>query len=250
MFHRYLSSFGFVVLVASAPLLAENPAEKRRPVGPQAPGAPLAPVGDEAISDGSFEAGSPNPSWTEFSLNFGTPLCTVGACGDGAGTGPRTGDWWTWFGGTQSAEEGSMSQDVVIGECATELRFWLEIPVCPDPAAPGGGPNNFMEVTVDGTQVFFVDDNSPLCDLVGYVEQVVDVSAFADGGSHTVEFHSVTPAQQLTNYFVDDVSLLSPATCGGPGAPAIPTMDRTGLVALALLLAAGAAFALRRRRRA
>ncbi len=48
------------------------------------------------LADGSFEGGTPNASWTETSINFGTPLCTVEVC-DGAG--PRTGAWWAWFGG-------------------------------------------------------------------------------------------------------------------------------------------------------
>jgi hypothetical protein len=36
----------------------------------------------------------------------------------------------------------------------------------------------------------------------------VDISAYATGGSHTVEFHSVTGAEGTTNFFVDDVSII------------------------------------------
>ncbi|QLQ07277.1 MAG: hypothetical protein HZY76_15420 [Anaerolineae bacterium] len=67
------------------------------------------------VADGGFEAGTPNPFWTEYSLNFGTVLCDAASCGTGAGTSyPRTGDWWAWFGGIAAYEAGSVSQSVTI----------------------------------------------------------------------------------------------------------------------------------------
>ncbi|HET9494904.1 MAG TPA: zinc-dependent metalloprotease family protein, partial [Chloroflexia bacterium] len=67
------------------------------------------------IVDGSFEAGSPNPYWDEGSTNFGTPLCDAASCGTGGGTaGPRTGAWWSWFGGVQAVEDAFVSQSVNI----------------------------------------------------------------------------------------------------------------------------------------
>lgn len=159
------------------------------------------------VIDGSFEAGSPNPYWTEYSLNFGTPLCTIASCGTGTGTGPLTGDWWTWFGGIATFEEGSVSQSVPIPLGVTTLEFWLEMIVC-------DSPSDYMEITIDGTQVYLVDGSSPLCGVLGYSQQQVDVSAFADGASHTLEFHSEVFGTNAgnTNFFVDDVSLLEPLT--------------------------------------
>ena len=50
------------------------------------------------VQDGGFEAGTPNPFWTEASTNFGTPLCDEAGCGNGGGTSfPLTGSWWAWF---------------------------------------------------------------------------------------------------------------------------------------------------------
>jgi hypothetical protein len=57
----------------------------------------------ELIQDGGFEAGPSGGIWTESSTNFGTPICSVAACGTGGGTGPRTGAFWTFLGGTTDA---------------------------------------------------------------------------------------------------------------------------------------------------
>lgn len=175
--------------------------ERLGPTPPNPNPAEYVPT-DDVIQDGGFEAGSPNPFWTEFSTNFFTPLCTIADCGTGGGTGPRSGTWWAWFGGIEAYEEGSLSQDVTMPEGTATLSFWLEVPVC-DSAA------DYLEVLIDGTQVFVTDGDDPLCGVIGYSEQTVDVSAYADGGVHTVEFHSETFANNadVSNFFVDDVVL-------------------------------------------
>jgi hypothetical protein len=157
--------------------------------------------GVEAVTDGSFEAGTPNPFWTEASTNFGTPLCTIAMCGTGTGTGPHTGNWWAWFGGISAVEEGSVSQMVTFpaGGAAT-LSFWLEAIVC-------ASPNDFLEVLVDGNQEYFVDGSYAGCGNLGYLEQFVDLGAYADGGVHNLEFHSQITGAGTTNFFVDDVSI-------------------------------------------
>jgi len=157
----------------------------------------------EVVTDGSFETGSPNAAWNEFSTNFGTPLCTIAFCGTGTGTGPHSGDWWAWFGGISTFEEGSVSQNVTMPVGIATLTFWLEQIVCDSGA-------DYLEVLIDGTQVFVTDGSSPLCGNLGYTQQTVDVTAFADGGTHTLEFHSEIFAvnEGGSNFFVDDVSLL------------------------------------------
>lgn len=196
-----------------------------------------------------LEAGTPNPSWTEASTNSGTPLCTVAGCGTGTDTGPRTGLWWTWFGGISAFEDGSVSQSVVIPVGSTTLSFWVEAIVCATPA-------DFLEVLVDGNQEFLVNGSSPLCDVLGYSPQSVDISAYADGGAHTINFHSTIFGTNGggSNFFVDDVELLSATTCPGvplaPPAPnilEIPTLQTTGLVLFGLVLAFAALLLVRRR---
>lgn len=165
----------------------------------------------DAIADGSFEDGTPNGFWTEASTNFGTPLCNEAGCGLGTGTGPRTGDWWAWFGGISAPEVGSVTQSVTIPVGATTLTFWTEAPVC-------ANATDFMRLLIDGNQEFELLGNDPSCNSVGYVERTVDVSAYANGASHTVVFTSTTSGVPSgTNFFVDDVSLLSATCSAAPG---------------------------------
>lgn len=171
----------------------------------------------EAVADGSFEAGSPSPSWAEASTNFGTPLCTIAACGTGLGTGPRTGDWWTWFGGIAAAEVGSMQQSVTLPAGANTLTFYLEIP------ASSGNGTDFINVRMDGNILFTAFENTPGYSTYALVS--VDISAYADGGSHLLRFEStISGAPSGTNFFVDDVSIVAPTgpapnDCNGNGVP-------------------------------
>jgi hypothetical protein len=156
-----------------------------------------------AVADGGFEAGIFSGNWAESSTNFGTPLCDAGSCGVGGGTGPNTGLFWAWFGGIPAFEEGAVSQAVTIPVGATTLDFFLEIPVS------SGNGVDFLELTVDGNQEYLVLES--FGPFLGYVAQSVDVSAYADGGVHTIEFHSIiTGAGGLfTNFFVDDIAINS-----------------------------------------
>ena len=182
-----------------------GPTERLGPTQPVPPDfKPIdTPYNGGIVQDGSFEAGSPNPFWSESSTNFGTPLCTVAACGTGTGTGPRTGEWWAWFGGIPTFEEGSVSQVLTIPSGANTLEFYLEQFVC-------DSASDYLEVTIDGNQLFLTDGGSTLCGQFGYTLQSVDISAYADGGSHTLEFHSEIFANNGngTNFFVDDVAII------------------------------------------
>ena len=168
----------------------------------------LNPMGGvEYIQDGSFEAGSPNAYWTEASTNFGTPLCTS-ACGFGSGTGPRTGSWWAWFGGIASYEEASMTQNVTIPVGITDLTFYFELPVC-------DSASDYLNLTIDGTVVWTVNGADAQCNTIGYTLETVDISAYADGNVHVVEFYSESFATNanVTNFMVDDVSISAPDAC-------------------------------------
>ncbi|MBZ0115251.1 MAG: DUF11 domain-containing protein [Thermoanaerobaculia bacterium] len=203
-------------------------------------------AGGNAVADPSFEDGTPNGFWAEASTNFGTPVCDVGSCGTGTGTGPRTGAFWTWFGGIAAFEEGSMTQSVLINPGSTTLTFWLELIVC-------DSASDYMEVTIDGTQVFLIDGSDPSCGTLGYHQEVADISGFDDGGMHTLAFHSEIFGNNGggTNFFLDDVEIPSAPVCvaGGPQIPIIeiPTTSPMGLIALALLLGGVAIFRSRKR---
>lgn len=186
--------------------------------------------GTELVVDGGFEAGTPNPNWNEASTNFGTPLCDVGACGMGTGTGPFAGTFWAWFGGTTAAETGSVSQDVTIPAGTAELSFQFENVVC-----DSGAATDFIEARIDGNVVF-----SHTCadgTVFPYEPRNVDVSSFADGGTYTLEFFSDKAAGDGANFFVDDVSLCSVAGGGGPGEfTSVPTFSLVGAALLVIVL--------------
>ena len=193
---------GSPVVVAKKPDIPSASPERLKQVGVEKfIDTPFAPAAD-VIQDGGFEVGTPNAYWNEASTNFGTPICDVGSCGTGTGTGPRTGAFWTWFGGIAAFEEGQVDQDVIIPVGTASLNFWLEQIVC-------DSASDYLEVLIDGTQVYFSDGGSPLCGVLGYSEQRMDISSYADGDAHNVAFHSEVFASSggVSNFFIDDVQL-------------------------------------------
>jgi len=195
-------------------LPASGPPERVLPAGPIVPDvkSQVAPLAD-VIQDGGFETGTPNAFWDEFSTNFGTPLCDAASCGTGGGTaGPHSGSWWAWFGGIDAFEQGTLSQDVVIGSGTATLTFWLWI------GASAGTGNDFLDVSLDGDVLFSVTDTTP--GYGSYTQVALDVSAYADGGTHTLTFDSIAYGGGVTNMSVDDVALdvveegPPPAACG------------------------------------
>lgn len=162
---------------------------------------------NDLITDGSFEAGSFGGTWTEFSSNFGTPICD-GSCLAGGGTGASDGNFWAWFGGIAASEVGSVCQSVTVpaGLASLTLSFDLQTPAC-------DSPSDFMQVTIGGTQVFFVDGASPTCGVAGYVPRTIDLLAagIADGATYTLCFESEIFAVNggISNFFVDNVQLIA-----------------------------------------
>jgi subtilisin family serine protease len=172
------------------------------------PGTGPVPFADNLVLDPGFEAYTPNPYWDEYSAQYGTPLCTVEDCGTGNATGPHTGSAWTWFGGSNSGDTGYMAQDVEIPSGIATMKFWVEQHTC-----GAGGASTYMALQLDGEEVWRTDGLDPACGVLGYREIEVDVSDFADGGTHEVKFYSVTVGSG--NFFLDDVEL----TVEGGGTP-------------------------------
>jgi len=149
------------------------------------------------LGDGGFEAGTPNTYWSEYSSNFGTPLCSVATCGFGNG---YSGDWWVWFGGISGVvETGYVDQSVIIPSGTATLSFWLAI--------PSAGVPGFMNVSMDGNVLFSVTE-ADASSYTSYQQVVLDISLYADGGMHTLRFSSTTESgDSSTSFFVDDVVL-------------------------------------------
>ena len=162
----------------------------------------------DIIVDGGFEQGPQGNAWTSSSSNFGTPICDVASCGNGGGSGPNTGSYWSWIGGAGPSantlpEVGTVSQSVIIPMGMATLQFQLQLPLCDTQL-------DYLEVRLDGQVVFTVDGGSSLCGQASYSLQSVDVSSFADGNSHTLQFYGETFALLVaTNFMVDDVALFA-----------------------------------------
>ena len=182
---------------------------------------------DNLLQDPSFEAYTPNPYWSEYSSNYGTPLCTIADCGDGEGSaGPRTGNVWSWFGGTSDDEEGYLSQSVVIPNGFNTLQFYLWIGA----GDPGSDTDDVFLAQIDNVTVFSANATQT-SSYPAYTLVSVDVSAFADGAWHTVTFYSKTTGQNV-NFNLDDVALkgvvTSTFTITGNAGVAGATLTYTG----------------------
>jgi Calx-beta domain/Bacterial lectin len=174
------------------------------------------PMLADPLVDRSFEAGSPSAAWAEASASFGTPLCSSSRCGL---AGARTGDWWASFGGTTgTTETASLQQTVVIDQGKAWLTFFLW-----NPESSGNG-TDALRVRVDGTQVVSIPAGNSLY-TAGYTRVVVDLAAYADGGSHAIRFETSTSGSPAASkFFVDDVSL----TICEPPPVAVSVSDAVG----------------------
>ncbi|HNS37025.1 MAG TPA: carboxypeptidase-like regulatory domain-containing protein, partial [Anaerolineaceae bacterium] len=156
---------------------------------------------EQIILDPSFELYTdPSSPWAQYSANFGTPLCTADDCGTGTGTGPHTGDVWSWFGGSSTGDSGYVSQSVAMDPGSATLTFWVEQYVC-----GANGAANYTALLVDGTEIWRTDGTDAACGVLGYRQITLDMSDYADGSTHEIKFNSVTT--DGANFFIDDVEL-------------------------------------------
>jgi len=167
-----------------------------------------------AVPEGGFEGGSPNPDWAEASTNFGTPLCTDELCGTNSG--PNTGTWFAWFGGIAAVEEGSVQQSFIIEATDTELTFARQLPAC-------DSADDFVRLTLDGTMVWEKDGADPACGELDYFTETIDLAGapggpYNDDQAHTIRFESsiFSPDEEFSNFFIDDVSILRGGTAAQP----------------------------------
>jgi hypothetical protein len=174
----------------------------------------------ELIVDGGFEAatgGPPNsPNWTESDSIEGSPLCIYAYCGNGSGASPpRTGNIWAWFGGySDASHNSSLSQVVVIPVGTASLTYWYRNGTVNAPF------DATLLVEVDGMTVKTHTEASS--NESDYSLQTIDLSAFANGASHTLLFAYHNGGMGTNSMVVDDVSLIASGTVvtgTPPGAP-------------------------------
>jgi uncharacterized repeat protein (TIGR01451 family) len=117
-----------------------------------------------------------------------------------------------WFGGAAALEVGVAEQSVAIPAGATTLSFGYRLGLC----AAGAGANDFIRVTVGGTELWRRDGTSAECGAAAYALANVDISALA-GGTRVVRFESTSgTASAISNFSIDDVSLVTAPVCVAP----------------------------------
>ena len=163
--------------------------------------------GTDQLIWGNFEDTVLNPvfgnySWWQFSSNFGTPLCTQSLCDNSGGTAlPYSGEYWTWFGGTDAAEYAYIFQGFRLLPGSATLRFYIW-------TGRLLNPNASLEVLVDGNTIWTANLASYQS---GYTLVQLDMSAYADAAVHDLAFEAqlnAAAADQVTNINIDNVELI------------------------------------------
>jgi hypothetical protein len=168
-------------------------------------------VAPNLIQDPSLAAAYHNPAiWQQASSNADWTVCTTSNvidCFTGV-SGPRTGTKWGMFGildwedpETINPEVGTLSQVVTFPSCGASLQFYLWIGQAP----AGSNASDVFNVKIDNTTVFTANATQS-SSYAGYTLVTVDVSNYANGAAHTIQFHSVTTDQAVI-FNLDDISL-------------------------------------------
>lgn len=175
---------------------------------------------ENLFMDAGFEDGTPSMHWTEASDVFGTPICDAG-CTEQAGAVPYAGDWWVWYGGVEQADTSSVSQTVTIegAEAYLQFRFWIN--------TGSGSGDDVFHVDVDGDTVFMATDLDE-GEYDSYTLVAVDLDALGetDGSMHEITFGAELTGNGLTNFFLDNVSVVS-CSEGMTDSSSSTTMDPT-----------------------
>lgn len=170
------------------------------------------------LVDGGFEqaAGAPPvcPDWVGTSARFGSPVCSVEACGSAAGLAPRSGSFWTLFGGTvdPAGESATLSQQFALPLATTiDLEFFLHISAVTAPFT------DLLEVRLDGNLLASYPE--PATSESAYTFYSIPLAADADGATHTLSFEFFGPAGGgFAGFNLDDVALVErqvPTLAGG-----------------------------------
>ena len=185
------------------------------------------------LQDPSFESSYTSTLiWKQSSTNSDTPLCIMADCSFGGATAaPRTGSVWALFGGIDwsdpesiSPEIGDLYQNVTFpNSCSATLQFYFWIG-----AAPAGSDTSDVFIAkIDNVNVFTANATQKST-YPSYTLVSVNVSSFANGAVHKVEFYSSTNGQQVI-FNLDDVSLADTCfTISGNAGVASATLNYTG----------------------
>jgi hypothetical protein len=157
---------------------------------------PAAPSGT-GIADGGFEAGSPNPFWSEYSQKIGTPICSYDICGNAGGAVfPHQDDYYLWFGGNLYGDNGYVEQQVTIPRATPILTFYLWIELA------GSNDTDYLRIKVDNDTVFTADVRRS---NRAYQFVAVDLNSYKGTTPHTLRIEGATHGP--ANFLIDDLGL-------------------------------------------
>jgi len=207
----YKAILVMLILIAATSSIKPYTASAEQPTA----GAYFIVPGPNLLKDPSFEDsyGRTDGPWLQTPSDticvYWDPVCQAN------GAGYHSGGGWAWFLGNDNSSN-LISQRVIFPRCGARLQFALYIGLYFGPGQ-AYGMNNYFAARIDGTPVFEAhgyDYNSYL----GYQWVNVDVSQYADGAYHTVEFYGLMD-QNFLSFNLDTVSLtqtVSPSSgCAG-----------------------------------
>ena len=191
----------------SDPHAKQLPASGVRSQLPQALAPAQGATAANIIRDPSFEAAyNSTANWEQFSTNFGTPLCILADCGNGAGSaGPRSGSVWAWFGGTSAPmEQSGLAQLVTLPSCGATLKFYFWI----GRATSGSDANDYFKVSLNGNLQLFRSSATQKSSYPSYKLVTVNIAPGSyTPGPNVLVFESVT-TKQIVTFNLDDVTLI------------------------------------------
>ncbi len=155
--------------------------------------ADYCPVLCNVVKDGGFE--ELNNSWTEFE-EPNQPDFTI--IDDEI---RMIGDYAAYLGGYQTEQITNISQSINIPNTQTATLTFYGLFYCAD-------VNDNFKVLIDNVPILNITgDNEALCSDVYFNRFELDVSDFADGNSHTLQFSLFGTNAGYTAFFLDDVQL-------------------------------------------
>jgi len=159
------------------------------------------PVQDSGFEATTTDAGT-NPFWESLDGNPSAGGGTSFYSNTGFGIPTHGGDWTVWFGGwrTGDAETQNFQQSVTMPSSGPAfLNYWRFVSTAPDAAGN-------LTISVDGTAVD-TTDLSAVTDT-DYTQFSVDISTYADGAAHLIDFTFDYPGgAQDGDIFIDDVTV-------------------------------------------
>ena len=147
------------------------------------------------IANGDFEGGN-DGSWTVYSKKSRNLILHT----DFTSIASHSGYYMAWLGG-EDGETARLTQSVGIPPTYPYLHYWYNID------SADTCDYDYAWVRINGTTITNYDLCSPK-NTNGWVSEVLDLSAYA-GETITLQFEVTTDAALVSNFFLDDVLLLS-----------------------------------------